>query len=83
MIKVLIEKPFKAPSEKQFIYKCPCCGSVLQFSEDDIESTVYLQDIHEWVKCPVCSQDMTICGRLFHRPKIYKFFHKKLFHNIK
>ncbi len=59
-----------------YIYKCDCCGSILEVNENEIQET--WGDMEEYFTCPVCQHNIIVFPFRFHHLKsLKKLFNKK------
>ena len=68
----------KPPKSRIYIYKCNCCGSILEVEDEDISYDECWGDTDEYFICPVCRRVRTVFPIKFHHLKsLRKLFNKK------
>ena len=66
------------PKPKTYVYRCPRCGSLIQFDNSDIIHEWDWEDDNHYVWCPICKHQIESwwLWRWAHRLGFYKLFHK-------
>lgn len=70
------------PNEQKYRMRCPRCGSLLEFTESEIDVIQIYGDgvlnpdhFEEYIICPICSHESNIWPKFFKRKGVYNFFH--------